>query len=76
MSREYIGKKHTYRMTNENYLEFKNWCSRRGLDASLAIRGAVSLLMEKSNLTELLKNSKYRALAISVLSKNENGEGR
>ena len=66
--RKYIGKKRTYRIGEDNYNEFKSWCSKRGVDASLAIRSAISLLMEKGNITELLQSSEYKNLAINLLS--------
>ena len=68
--RKYIGKKKTYRISDENYTVFKSWSSKRGVDTSLAIRGAVSLLMEKGNLSELLENENLRNMAVQLLTKN------
>jgi len=62
-------RKHTYRIDDKNYSLFKSWCSRRGVDTSSAIRGAIGLLMEQGNLQGLLESDEMKKLAVELLSK-------
>ena len=67
-SPRYIGKKKTYRIDDSTYKSFQDWCSRKGLDVSTAIRGSIGLLMKKGSIEELLKNSEIaRALRTILL---------
>ena len=66
MSRKYIGKKRTYRITDQRYVAFKQWCNEKGINVSQAIQGAVGLLMKEGNITVLLINQETRNLAQNV----------
>ena len=68
MSRKYIGKKHTYRINDQRYFVFKQWCHEKGIDVSSAIQGAVGLLMKKGNISVLLQNQENRNLAVNLLN--------
>ena len=58
----------SYRFSKKQFDEFENWCKCRGLTTSEGIRGSVSLLIEKGNLTELLRNPELRELALNLLN--------
>ena len=70
MSRKYIGKKRTYRLNDKTYLTFRTWCSDKGVNTSLAIRGAIRLLMKTATTEELLKNSDILRLAVQIVKRN------
>ena len=73
MGRKYVGRKLTYRIPPENYLTFKEWCKERGLDVSMAIRGAISQLMRTGSISQLLEDEEMRNLAVELLE-NKKGE--
>lgn len=67
MGRKFIGRKLTYRISPRSYLVFKEWCRQRGLDVSMGIRGAISLIMRTGSIPELLEDEGMKNLAIELL---------
>lgn len=65
MGRKYIGKKKTYRLDNEVYEEFRQWCKIKGLTVSKAIR----LILTKAYLVDLLEDTEMKNLAVELLNK-------
>ena len=65
MGRNYIGKKKTYRLDNEVYREFQEWCKTKGLTVSKAI----GLILTKAYLLDLLQDIEMRNLAVKLLNK-------
>ena len=74
MSREYIGKKHTYRIDDGNYTAFRKWCLLRGVDTSSAIRGAIGYLMQKGSIEEFLREPEMLELAKGAIDQFERRE--
>lgn len=58
----------SYRVSKKQSEEFENWCKCRGLITSECIRVSVSLLIEKGNLAELLRNPELREIALNLLN--------
>lgn len=71
MGRKYIGSKFTYRISERNYLAFKEWCSERGVDVSTAVRGAIGQLIKTGSISQLLEDEEMRNLAVELLNKKE-----
>jgi len=63
-------KMRTYRISERQYKEFKEWCKARNLEVSEVIRVAIGHLMREGRLEDLLAIPEMEEFAVELIKGN------
>ena len=62
----------SYRLPKKTWLEFKAWCSERGLKVTEVVRGSILFMMKEGTISELLEDSEMEEFAVEIIRGNLN----